>query len=158
MTRPGPPARGPSSTDRITVAGRAIVAAWLLLYAIAFVRPLRNDPALPARALALLGAGAEGRRSIVYGPELHRFLSFCKEKLPDAATYALAGIDRSSIDWPRAIYLLYPARPAAHPRFILVYRNRGLSVDGASLFAALDDESFILRTPDERAGSGMGSR
>ena len=152
--KPPAPAAAPMAEARLSIAGRAILVLWLLLWAQSILRLVRHDPGLPSRLLTLARADDEGRRSIAYGEELARFLRFCVQRLPDRATYGLDGVDRGSLDWARAVYFLYPSRLAVHPRFLLVFKDRSFATDGAVRFATLDDDSFILELPHGPAPDG----
>jgi hypothetical protein len=90
-------------------------------------------------------ADAEGRRAISYGFEFYQFLTFCKESLPAHSRFQLVGPVDWSLDRVRAHYYLYPHRLSDHPDFILVYKTPLFRSNKTVPYAALDQESFILK-------------
>ncbi len=94
---------------------------------------------------ALLSRTLEGKRSYVTGDRLYEFLMFCKEKAPQGATYAIAGLDDGSIEKRRAAYYLYPLLESREPDLIFVFDKPDAGQAGYGVFAGLDGSRYILK-------------
>jgi hypothetical protein len=93
----------------------------------------------------LLSRPLEGKRSYVTGDRLYEFLTFCRDRTPQGATYAFAGVADGSIEKRRAVYYLYPRLENSKPDFIFVYDRAGMGENGCAGFAALDESRYILK-------------
>lgn len=94
---------------------------------------------------ALLSRTLDGKRAYVTGDRLYEFLVFCREKAPQGATFALAGVEEGSIEQRRAVYYLYPLLASRQPDMIFVYDKPGAAQAGYAVFAVLDDSRYILK-------------
>lgn len=96
----------------------------------------------------LLSRSLEGKRSYVTGDSFYEFLTFCKNSMPEGATYGLLilgeGFDRS-IYKRRASYYLYPDMERDEPNFILVYDEPDVKMAGYRMFAKLKGNRYILK-------------
>ena len=126
---------------------KIILMAWIIIWVFFTVKSLvaEKDKSTFKHYTNLVRADWEGKRAIVYGQDLYGFAKFCKSNLPDGASYQIIGIPRDSIDMPRFVYYLYPFVENRNPGFILVYKNRDFSKQGAYSYALLNKESFILK-------------
>jgi hypothetical protein len=123
-----------------------ILGLWIPVWVFFLVWPLRKDPARLARTFSLIRTNTEARRSDAYGEDFHKFLLFCKDRLPAGSTFRLVGIDYASIKKVRAFYFLYPSVVAEHAEFILVYQTSGYREENAHPYALLNPGSYILRS------------
>lgn len=124
-----------------------ILASWAAIWIFFTIRGIviEKDKSTFKDYVSLVCADEEGKRAIVYGKDLYKFLQFCKTRLPQAAAYEIVGIQKDSIDLPRLIYYLYPFVESSDSDFILVYKKQNFSKEGTYLYASLDKESFILK-------------
>jgi hypothetical protein len=119
------------------------IALWIFFTAKGFM--VEKDKSTFKEYASLVCADWEGKRAIVFGKDLYKFLKFCKANLPTGAGYEMIGIPEDSIDSPRLVYYLYPSIKKRDADFILVYKKPDFSKEGAYLYASLDKESFILK-------------
>ena len=124
---------------------RIFFLVWVLLWLLFACRQFWRSPSFLSYYYQLVLADAEGRRAISYGSEFYRFLRFCNQSLPPGSRFQLIGPPDWSIDRVRAHYYLYPLRLNDNPYFLLVYKSPLFRSNKAIMFAALDQESFILK-------------
>jgi hypothetical protein len=126
---------------------KIILMVWVIIWIFFTVKSLvsEKDKSTFKHYVSLVRADWEGKRAIVYGQDLYEFAKFCKSNLPDGASYQIIGMPRDSIDTPRFVYYLYPFIESHDSDFILVYKNRYFSKQGAYPYALLNKENFILK-------------
>ncbi len=118
--------------------------AWIILWLNFFLRDLTKGKGFKEYK-ALLSRDDTGKRSWTYGDRLFEFLIFTEKSLPSGASYNLAGVDGTSVDFRRAIYYLYPHFKEDKALYILVFDKPGYKQAGFSLFKELDPSRFILK-------------
>ena len=83
---------------------------------------------------------------MTYGRDFYEFLKFCEAKLPAGSRFRLVGLEYASIEKARAFYYLYPCLLSQdRPEFLLVYKSPQLRAGNTTLYASLNQESFILQ-------------
>ena len=97
---------------------KIIFIIWITLWAIFFARELviknniRDYKALLFRTL-------EEKHAYVTGEKLYAFLVYCRDNMPEGATYKIIGIDEGALERRRAVYYLYPNIQNTNPDFII---------------------------------------
>jgi len=109
---------------------RAILAVWIVIWALFLIRPYFKKHLL-GEYFTLLTLSAEGKRAHIMGEDLHRFINFCEGSIPKPFTYKVVGITGDSIENRRARYYLYPNMEDRDP--------------GYKIFKTLDSERYILK-------------
>lgn len=121
----------------------ALLVIWVALWALFIARELIVKNCLYDYAV-LLSASLEGKYAHVTGKRLYEFISFCKERLPENATYDLADIENDTLEQRRIIYYLYPRMQKDGADFLLVSNGSCDAGDRYLRFAELDDQRRIL--------------
>lgn len=97
---------------------KLVFIIWVVLWIGFFARELFIKNNLRDYA-ALFSRTLEGKHAYVTGDKLYGFLAYCKNNMPDGATYKITGIDEGTIERRRAVYYLYPAVENSSPDFII---------------------------------------
>jgi hypothetical protein len=124
---------------------KVLFLVWIFIWSFFFCRQFLFNPSFLIHYYHMALADAEERRAISYGFEFYRYLRFCKESLPAHSRFQLIGPLDWSLDRVRAHYYLYPHRLSDDPDFLLVYKTPLFRSNRTVLYAALDQESFILK-------------
>lgn len=123
---------------------RILLVAWIATWLLFLARPYFKEGLL-SEYFTLMKLSPEEKKAFILGPELHRFINYCKEYLRSPFTYKIIGLEGDSIDCRRTRYYLYPNIENKNPDFILVYKKSGFSEKGYELFKSIDAEQYILR-------------
>lgn len=123
---------------------RIVLAVWVVIWALFLVRPYFKNKLFNEYA-ALARLSPDDKRAYVTGRQLYEFIKFCNGRTGAPSTYKIIGLEKDPLDYRRAVYYLYPNTDSASPEFLFVYKVKGYSDSGYDLFAALDDERYILK-------------
>jgi len=121
-----------------------IITVWLSLWINFILRDLFKGHALK-EYMILVKQDDEGRRSYTFGDDFYQFLKYAKEKIPQACTYSLVGVEQLEIDHRRAVYYLYPLLPSNDAEYILVYKKLGHKNPKYTECFRLDENRYILK-------------
>lgn len=122
-----------------------LFSIWIVLWVNFILRDLfvRGDF---ADYKVLLTRDRAGKTSYAYGDRLFKFLNFCKESLPEQASYALLGVEKLSLADRHVTYYLYPHIRKENPDFLLIFNTPGFNKEGYRSYKRLNEETFILRS------------
>jgi len=123
----------------------SIFSVWIILWAFFNIRELFIKGNINDYNILLHRATLDDKRAYVTGDRLYEFIRFCNDKLPPKATYRWVEADKGDHSRRRFTYYLYPHLEMNDARFILVYDNRDVPKNGYEIFAALDDNRYILK-------------
>jgi hypothetical protein len=129
---------------------KLILLTWLIVWVFFLVRPFLLNKSSLVEYVELAKGDFETRRTIAYGTDFYQFLRFCKDRLPGDSRFQLVGVEREAVDRVRASYYLYPRLHSEKPDYILVYKTPRFIQKNTTLFASLDQESFILRYEEDQ--------
>lgn len=122
---------------------KVLFIIWIILWVFFNVREVFLKSNLHDYKM-LLSASLEEKRAYVTGNRLYEFLVFCNSKLPPEAAYRWLKTDKEELARRKATYYLYPHLEAEDAPFLLIYDNGDVLKNGYSLFAALDNNRYIL--------------
>ncbi len=123
---------------------KVVFAVWIAIWALFLVRPYIKKDLLKEYG-ELSSRPLEGKRAYVTGEDLYKFIQSCKEALPGASSYEIAGLEERPHDERRAIYYLYPHVIKPDPDYILVYDKAGFSRAGYYVFMQFDNKRYMLK-------------
>ncbi len=87
---------------------KAIFATWLILWVVFLVREDKKGQYKDLWYFYTHGYNEKVR--YILGEDLHDFLIYCKENIPEGASYSLSGFGEFDIASVRARYFLWPLR------------------------------------------------
>ncbi len=120
------------------------LVAWVVIWLNFLIRDLTKGKQLKEYKI-LLSQDAIGKKSWTYGDRLFELLRLAEKSLPEDASYALSGVDDTSVDYRRAIYYLCPRLKTDNASYVLVFDRPGYKQDGYILYRELDPSRFILK-------------
>ena len=127
---------------------RVLLVVWVVLWVMFVARELFFKGGLRDYRI-LIGRDLEGKHAYVTGDDLYGFIAFCRENIPDRATYAFEGFEEGALDTRRATYYLYPRMEKPDPDFICVYMLPDRPRAGYGLFKKRGDTGYILKKGKE---------
>jgi len=128
---------------------RGSLALWVIVWVFFLVRPVAKG--LLNEYKDLLFLSSEGKRSYMTGASLYEFVQFCNRSVGVQKRYEIVGLDRSSLDYRRAVYYLYPNVVSDRdPEFIFVFGTPGFKKEGYAMFRSMDNGRYILTRQTHR--------
>ena len=126
-----------------SVVLRLIIIAWVMTWAGLLIHGKKDRQ---YKALAYLYTHApEERLRYVTGERLSDFIDFCRENLPEDATYRLWCFGNLSLDEVRARYELWPLkRVKDNADFILSFEDKGEVLEGYKEYKRFDGNGLIM--------------
>jgi len=125
-----------------------LLAVWIVLWVMFLARELFVKGAFRDYRI-LAGRTLDGKRSYVTGDSLYGFIEFCRQNIPDRATYAFEGFEDGALDKRRATYYLYPRTETPDPEFICAYMVPVRAREGYSLYREFGDTGYIVKKDKE---------
>lgn len=95
---------------------RVVFCVWVFFWAFFLVRGLVKGEYKKFRKLTLLDY--DEKRTYILGQELDAFLKKCEDRIPESASYKLAGTLDAHNKF-RMIYYLYPRQQSDRPDYLL---------------------------------------
>ena len=130
-----------------TAVFKIILAVWVGLWMFFLVREDKRGQYSDLKHLYSHGYNEKVRH--IAGDQLSDILVFCRDDLPEGATYDLAGLEKFSIAEVRARYYLWPhRRTSENPDFIIIFGARGKMPDGYQEYVSLPGAGSVLVRKD----------
>ena len=93
----------------------------------------------------LLGRDLEEKRAYVSGEEFYRFITFCRNVIPEDSDYKIEANYDASMDYYRFAYYIYPAmRDLEDPEYIACYKTR-FDKRGYGIVSSVDETKYVLK-------------
>lgn len=120
------------------------MAVWVSMWIVFLIRPYFKQELFKTYK-DLLPLSLEEKRAYVTGKEFYDYLMSCKELMDAGSAYAIAGLEKNSIESRRAAYYMYPNIMASGADFMLVYKSKNIPKDGYLIFKEFGPDKYLLR-------------
>ena len=126
---------------------RVVLAVWVILWLFFLIR---EDKDGQYRFLMhLYSADHADKVRFLMGNELYDFLVFCKENIPEYATYKISGFEKFSIYEVRARYFLWPIRSVdKNADFEIFFKKHVKTLPGYEEYKDYKGIGYIYRRRD----------